>query len=767
MGMGAGVLAAAVLAAGSGPSLGANVTAYQPNAYATPAAEQALDRLRDTEISDAAIVVTWYMDDARASTVAPDPARTPSDASVLRLVRQARERGLRVALKPHVDVRDGTFRGEIAPLNETAWWASYAAMIERYAELANRGAADILVVGDELRSMSDDEAAFRDVIARARARFRGTLTYAANWDEVEQVRFWDDLDAIGVDAYYPLARAPGARPQELRDAWRPIVARLERFSERWDRPLALTEIGYAARPDAAVNPSGAGARPGPYDPDAQAMAYEAALDAWRGSDRLAAIWWWDWPADPRDAVGDAFSPRDRPAEDVLRAFAQGEEGGDGFLGAIPWSLMSVVAIWLLLPLGFLAIVRVLGARRPAREAEAPEPGAAPAAPAAEAPAPVRAETEPEPKPEPEPVPAASRPVRRGGGRFSRPRRDALRDLGPVSIDRLCEITCRVLDVEMAAVLVRAPDDHDSLVTAGQAGIRLRGRRWPADAGVAGLVLASGEPLAISDYSMLEGRIGGEQTRGVRMGAAAPVVVQHAVRGTLSIGTRRADRHFDERELELLGAMADLVAAAISRPGGPDEIDDVRGQLRGLRAALDARDPDEYRRIAATAGIATRLGKRLLPADRSLHAELELAARLHDVGMLRVPSAAARGATAGDNRRLTRLHPAWGCELLAEIPGLQGVAAVVRFHRERWDGRGDPHGLAGPRIPLASRIIAVAEAWAELTTAAGAPRSPEHAILELRAQAGRRFDPRVVEVAASVGATMPRQMPRPAPPSVAR
>jgi HD-GYP domain-containing protein (c-di-GMP phosphodiesterase class II) len=754
-------LAAAVLAAGSGPSLGANVTAYQPNAYATPAAEQALDRLRDTGIRDAAIVVTWYMDDARDSTVAPDPARTPSDDSVLQLIRRARERELRVALKPHVDVRTGTFRGEIAPLNETEWWASYAAMIERYAELANAGGADVLVVGDELRSMSDDAAAFRDVIARARARFRGTLTYAANWDEVEQVRFWDDLDVIGVDAYYPLARAPGATPQELRDAWRPIVARLERLSERWGRPLALTEIGYAARPDAAVNPSGAGARPGPYDPDSQAAAYEAALDAWRGSDRLEAIWWWDWPADPRDAVGDAFSPRDRPAEDVLRAFAQREADGDGLLGGIPWSLMSVVAIWLLLPLGFLAIVRVLAARRPAREAEEAAPVAAPVA---EAPAPARADAEPEP----EPLPALeARPVRRGGGRFSRQRRDALRDLGPVSIDRLCELTCRVLDVEMAAVLVRAPDDHDSLVTAGQAGVRLRGRRWPADAGVAGLVLASGEPLALSDYSMLQARIGGEQTRGVRMGAAAPVVVQHAVRGTLSIGTRRADRRFDERELELLGAMADLVAAAISRPGGPDEIEDVRGQLRGLRAALDARDQDEHRRIAATAGIATRLGKRLLPADRSLHAELELAARLHDVGMLRVPSAAARGATAGDNRRLTRLHPAWGCELLAEIPGLQGVAAIVRFHRERWDGRGDPHGLAGPRIPLASRIIAVSEAWAELTTAAGAPRSPEHAIHELRAQAGRRFDPRVVEVAASVGATMPRQVPRPAPRPVAR
>ena len=763
------MLAAAVLAAGSGPSLGANVTAYQPDAYRTPAAEQALDRLRDTGIRDAAVVVTWYMSDPRDSTVAPDPARTPSDASVLRLVREARARGLRVALKPHVDVLDGTFRGEIAPVDETVWWASYTAMMERYADLARAGGAEILVVGDELRSMSDDEAAFRTVIARARDRFPGTLTYAANWDEVEQVRFWDALDAIGVDAYYPLARAPGSEAEALRDAWRPIVARLERFSRRWDRPLMVTEIGYAARPDAAVDPSGAGARPGPVDPAAQAVAYEAALSAWGGSDRLTAIWWWDWPADPRDAVGDAFSPRDRPAEQVLRTFASGGEGGGSALGSIPWSLLSVVAIWLLVPLGFLMIVRALAARRPARDADAPEAASAPAAPAspdAEEEA-AHPPAEAEPDPEPAPAPTAGLAPARRGGRFSRPRRDALRDLGPASIDRLCELTCRVLDVDMSAVLVRAPDDPSSLVTAGQSGVRLRGRRWPADAGVAGLVLASGEPAAISDYSLLDARIGGEQTEDIRVGAAAPVIVRHGLRGTLSVGTRRGDRRFDERELELLGAMADLVAAAIARPGGPDEIDDVRGQLRGLRAALDARDPDEYRRIAATAAIATRLGKRLLPADRSRLAELELAARLHDVGMLRVPSAAARGATPGDDRRLTRLHPAWGCELLAEIPGLQGVAAIVRFHRERWDGRGHPHGLSGSRIPPASRIVAVAEAWAELTTAPGAPRSPEHAIEELRAQSGRRFDPRVVEVAATVVATMPRQAPWPAPPPVTR
>src|SRR5690606_6383525 len=166
-------------------------------------------------------------------------------------------------------------------------------------------------------------------------------------------------------------------------------------------------------------------------------------------------------------------------------------------------------------------------------------------------------------------------------------------------------------------------------TAGQSGVCLRGRRWPADAGVAGRALAEGEPLVVDDYGRLDARIGGEETAGIRVGAAAPMVLERAVRGTLSIGTRHAERRFDQGELELLGVMADLIADAIARPGGPGELENVRGQLRALRTALDARDPDEYRRIAATAGIATRIATRLLPPDRRLHAELELAARLHD------------------------------------------------------------------------------------------------------------------------------------------
>ena len=68
----------------------------------------------------------------------------------------------------------------------------------------------------------------------------------------------------------------------------------------------------------------------------------------------------------------------------------------------------------------------------------------------------------------------------------------------------------------------------------------------------------------------------------------------------------------------------------------------------------------------------------------------------------------------DERRLVRLHPDWGAEMVARIPGLQPVALIVRLHHERPDGAGYPHGLSHERIPMASRIVSVCDAFGAMT-----------------------------------------------------
>ena len=104
-------------------------------------ADEALDALRATGTTHVEIVPNWYMDAPNSSSVAPDPAKTPTDASVEHAIAAARELGFDVWLKPHVDVKDGSFRGEIQPDDRAAWFASYSGMIEGYADLAARAGA--------------------------------------------------------------------------------------------------------------------------------------------------------------------------------------------------------------------------------------------------------------------------------------------------------------------------------------------------------------------------------------------------------------------------------------------------------------------------------------------------------------------------------------------------------------------------------------------------------------------------------------------------
>ncbi len=774
MGLVAGVLAAAaVLAAGAPPGQGVNITAYARDAYTRPSARKAIDDLHALGVRQVAIVPTWYMDDASDPTVAPDPDRSPSDASVSALISAAHAQGMRVLLKPHVDVEDGTFRGEIAPSDPATWWTTYEGMTDHYATLAQRSGAEAMTVGVELKSMSPDTAAFEQVIAGVRERFHGVLTYAANWDEVDNVGFWGDLDAVGVDAYYPLATAPGASVADLVRAWQPIVGHLVGLAASLGKPLVLTELGYATRPDAAVDPSGAGKSDAADDLDAQSTAYEAALRAWQHSG-VDSIYWWDWPADPNEALGDPYTPRNRPAAQMIARYTDAQHS---WLSSIPWPLLVMIVIWGVVAIGFLAILKAAGRTGQAADGQ-PRPRIAlpwpPTRPRLWRPSALVARwrtrrrvapTEPAeparsvaaPPAAPVVAPPAPRP------RFTRRSDDPVAELGAIDLDRLAALTVGALGVDMAAVLVRAPDDPHSLITAGEAGVSLRGRRWAADAGVAGMVLARAEPVAVDQYGELSQRIGGEQTLDLRTAAAAPLIVHRAIRGALSVGAIDPDRHLTAGDLELLGALAELVSAGLAQPGGPDQRDSVGAQVEGLAAAMAAREPGERRRTTALAALAGRVGDRMLPDDPRVHAELQIAARLHDVGMLRVPSAPLRkpGPLAGGDRRLIDEHPAWGCDLLAEIPGLQGVAAIVRFHHERWDGTGYPHALAGDRIPLASRILAASEAWTAITF--GRPhapaRTPEHAVEELRREAGQHFDPAVVDVLAAVSATVPRPLPR--------
>jgi hypothetical protein len=298
---------------------GIDITSYQPDVFTGPTVGQQLDRIKATGSTTVAIVITWYQPDKTSNDVQPDGAKSATDDGVRAIASAAKSRGMTVVLKPHVDVVDGTFRGEIAPSDPAAWMRSYTGFATHVADLAGQVGASTFVVGTELASMSGRTDDWRNLIGQVRQKFGGRLTYGANWvDEAEKIQFWDALDFIGVDAYMPLVKNnPDPSVADLIRGWQPWQARLNLLAHRIGRPIVFTELGYPSRLGAAEQPAQEGS--GAISQPAQARAYEAAFRAWKGVSWFRGIWWWDWPGDGGDPARDAggYTPAGKLAERTL------------------------------------------------------------------------------------------------------------------------------------------------------------------------------------------------------------------------------------------------------------------------------------------------------------------------------------------------------------------------------------------------------------------------------------------------------------------
>jgi len=173
----------------------------------------------------------------------------------------------------------------------------------------------------------------------------------------------------------------------------------------------------------------------------------------------------------------------------------------------------------------------------------------------------------------------------------------------------------------------------------------------------------------------------------------------------------------------------------------------------LVRALEARQGETgaLRRLAdAALAVAGRL--EVSPTQREA---LELGALLHDIGEIRTPEAILQKASplTTEERRVVAQHPAWGVEILETVPLLTPALDVVGAHHERFDGGGYPSGLRAETIPVTARIFAVVDALDAMThdRPYRAARSLTEALEELRREAGKQFDPRVVEAALAIPA----------------
>lgn len=275
-------------------------------------------------------VPTRYQKDRFANEIYPEAGgRTADDECLRHAIRAAKNLGLKIMLKPHVDSHSGDWRGTFQPTDPDLWFENYQRMITSYAGLAQEEGVEIFSIGCEFVELSTPEFTqhWSETIEAVRTFYQGLLVYSANWwQEYEQIEFWSGLDYIGIDAYVPLTSQTDPSFLDLLNGWSPVLAQLETFSMFWNRPVIFTEIGYRSMDGANMKPWDWEIQ-GSVDLVEQAQCYFAVIRVISQSPWLQGIYWWNWEPDPsRGGPSDSgYTPQGKPAETVLKRWYCGEQ----------------------------------------------------------------------------------------------------------------------------------------------------------------------------------------------------------------------------------------------------------------------------------------------------------------------------------------------------------------------------------------------------------------------------------------------------------
>ncbi len=257
----------------------------------------------------------------RGETTLETPWWGESKKGIALTTKLARQEGINTLLKPHLWVK-GSWPGEIEMKSERdwkSWFRNYESFILPYAILADSSGIEIFCIGTELQK-TVKRPEWRSLIKKIRKHYKGKLTYAANFNgEFEDVPFWNELDYIGVQAYFPLASNAFPGIQELREGWKGPISRVEKVHQKFNKPVLFTELGYKSTADAAIEPWRWPEREENISMETQSNCYEAFFQAVWPLEWIAGVYFWKWyPHPPRHKMDGDFTPQGKPAEAVMQ-----------------------------------------------------------------------------------------------------------------------------------------------------------------------------------------------------------------------------------------------------------------------------------------------------------------------------------------------------------------------------------------------------------------------------------------------------------------
>ncbi|MDL9978707.1 glycoside hydrolase family 113 [Microbacterium sp. ASV49] len=284
--------------------------------WATPVAEASLDRMAEHAVTWTAIAYAAEQATPFSTEIPFDQPPTVTEDEIVWAIRGAHERGMKVCLKPVVNVADGTWRAFIGFFDWdvpgepswTQWFASYTRFILNAAAIAEAESCEMFCIGCEMVRSDGQETHWRELIRKVRDVYSGPITYNCDKYQEDHVTWWDAVDIVSSSGYYPIG------------AWDTQLDRIERVVEASGKPFFFMEAGCPSREGSARLPNDWNLVGEPSGAE-QETYYRAMFAAVRARPWVGGLMLWDWPADLYDETGamanDDYCPYGKPAARVM------------------------------------------------------------------------------------------------------------------------------------------------------------------------------------------------------------------------------------------------------------------------------------------------------------------------------------------------------------------------------------------------------------------------------------------------------------------
>lgn len=240
-------------------------------------------------------------------------------------IKLAREQNQKIMIKPQIWFRGGLYTGHFELGSEKEWQLfeeNYSRYILKFAEVAQQSNAELFCIGTELETfVSKRPEYWKNLIKEVREVYKGKLTYAANWDAYKKTWIWQDLDYIGVDAYFPLTNQKNVTLDSARYVWNYWVSEMREVAERFNKKVILTEWGYRSIDFAAKEPWRSDNENRTRNDNNQVVLYKSMFQEVWSQDFIAGGFVWKWfphlqKLERSTDIG--YTPQFKAAEEELR-----------------------------------------------------------------------------------------------------------------------------------------------------------------------------------------------------------------------------------------------------------------------------------------------------------------------------------------------------------------------------------------------------------------------------------------------------------------